>query len=63
MVNSSVRTIYILRPNRDQLRQMQLQGLRLGIEPTTSDRQTRRHIESYICRQFDPMLTNKKNIF
>ena len=27
--------IYILRPNRDQLRKMQLQGLRLGIEPAT----------------------------
>ena len=27
--------MYILRPNRDQLRKMQLQGLRLGIEPVT----------------------------
>ena len=34
-VNSSVRKMYILRPNRDQLRKMQLQGLRLGIEPLT----------------------------
>ena len=32
-VNSYVRKIYILRPNRDQLRKMQLQDLRLGIEP------------------------------
>ena len=29
-VNSSVRKIYILRPNRDQLRKMQLQGLPAG---------------------------------
>ena len=29
--------MYILRPNRDQLRKMQLQGLRLGIEPATLD--------------------------
>ena len=29
------RKIYILRPNRDQLRKAQLQGLRLGIEPST----------------------------
>ena len=27
--------MYILRSNRDQLRKMQLQGLRLGIEPAT----------------------------
>ena len=32
-VNLSVREIYILRLNRDQLRKMQLQGLRLGLEP------------------------------
>ena len=30
MANSSVRKIYILRPNRDQLRKMQLQGLPAG---------------------------------
>ena len=34
-VNSSVRKIYILRPNGDQVRKMQLEGLRLGIEPAT----------------------------
>ena len=37
-VNSSVGKIYISRPKRDQLRKMQLQGLRLGIEPATLDR-------------------------
>ena len=36
----SVRKIYILTLNRDQLRKMQLQGLRLGIEPATLDLQT-----------------------
>ena len=36
-VNSSVRKIYILRPNREQLRKMQLQGCRLGIEPATKN--------------------------
>ena len=39
-VNSSVRKIYILRPNRDQLRKMQLQDLQLGIEDTALDLQT-----------------------
>ena len=33
MVNSSVVKIYVLILDRDQLRKMQLQGLRLGIEP------------------------------
>ena len=31
-----IRAICILRPYRDQLRKMQLQGLQLGIEPATS---------------------------
>ena len=35
--NSSDRKIYILRLNRNQLRKMQLQGFRLGIEPGTLD--------------------------
>ena len=36
-LNLSVGKIYISRPNRDQLRKMQLQGLQLGIEPATMD--------------------------
>ena len=36
-VNSSVREIYILRPNRDQLQKMQLQGL-LGLLSVDEDR-------------------------
>ena len=33
----SIPSSYILSPNRDQLQKMQLQGLRLGIEPATLD--------------------------
>ena len=37
VVHMSVRKIYyILRPNRDQLRKMQLHGSQLKIEPATS---------------------------
>ena len=36
VVNLSAVKIYILRLSRDQLRKMQLQGLRLGIVPNTT---------------------------
>ena len=35
--DNRVSKIYILRPNQDQLRKMELQGLRLGIEPAILD--------------------------
>ena len=41
--------MYILRFNLDQLRKMQLQGLRLGIEPAPSELSCVRTVLQYCC--------------